>query len=82
MSGVFEYNICNQADAELFHKQCSALETCLPGLKEDGLLQDVDGSLIQRYTHPRGIVLVRNDMQVDALYVSSDFDLLPYFNQD
>lgn len=78
---MFQYNICNQADIELFQKQCVALEKRLPELKADQLLQDVDGSLIQRYTHPKGVVTVRNDMQIDALYVSSDFDLLPYFTQ-
>lgn len=78
---MFEYNICNQADTELFQKQCLALESRIPGLVADRLLEDVDGSLLQRYTHPKGTITVRNDELVDALYVSSDFDLIPYFNQ-
>ena len=76
---MFEYNICNQADAELFRKQCSALEKQVPGLQPEEILEDVDGTMVQRYRHGLGVVTVKNDLQVDALYVVSDFDLLPYF---
>lgn len=79
---MYEYNICNQADAELFHKQCLALEKHIPDLKYSEPLEDVDGTLVKVYQHPKGIVKVKNDMQVDALYVVSDFDLLPYFPND
>jgi len=76
---MFEYNICNQADAEIFRKQCHALEKNIPNMSVGEFLEDVDGSLIQLYTHPNGNISVRNDTQVDALYVTSEFDLLPYF---
>ena len=80
MRTLFEYNICNQADAELFEQQCHALESNIPGLRESDFLEDVDGTLVRTYCHQNGEVKVKNDMQVDALYVSSEFDLLPYFN--
>lgn len=78
---MFEYNICNQADAELFCKQCKAIEDNIGFLKKDSLMEDVDGSLIQIYSSHRGKIAVRNDLQVDALYVTSDFDLLPFFKK-
>ena len=79
---MFEYNICNQADAELFYKQCLALEKHLQGLQVQEPIEDVDGTMVQRYDHSRGMIIVKNDMQVDALYVISEFDLLPYFEKE
>lgn len=78
---MYDYNICTVADEELFYRQCTAIEKAIPFLTKEELLEDVDGSLIQKYTHPEGIIKVRNDMQVDALYVTSDFDLLPFFDK-
>lgn len=77
---MFEYNICNQADDKLFEKQCRALELNIPDLQVSDFLEDVDGTLIRTYHHRNGVIKVKNDMQVDALYVISDFDLLPYFS--
>lgn len=76
---MFEYNICNQADEALFERQCTALESKIAGLREVAYLEDVDGSLTRVYQHPRGVVRVKNDTQVDAVYVIAEFDLLPYF---
>ena len=78
---MFEYNICNQGDAELFYKQCKAIEDNISALKKDRLIEDVDGSLTQMYNSHLGKIVVRNDLQVDALYVTSDFDLLPFFKK-
>lgn len=77
---MFEYNICNQADAQLFERQCRALELNIPDLQASALLEDVDGTLTQTYHHRNGAIMVKNDMQVDALYVTSDFDLTQYFS--
>ena len=114
---MYNYTICNQADAGLFCQQCKALkdniwgrtsypgfrafagnadkdtegatrhnkskdahgEMPLPGIKEECLLEDVDGTATAEYSHPKGRVIVKNDYQVNAIYVISDFDLLPYF---
>lgn len=77
---MFDYTVCTQADVELFYKQCAAIEKNIPSLKKYKLLEDVDGTLVQRYDHARGQIMVKNDVQVDALHVTADFDLLPYFN--
>lgn len=76
---MFDYNICTEADAALFYKQCRAIETHITPLVKDALLEDVDGTLIQKYHHHLGDILVINDEHVGALYVTADFDLLPYF---
>ena len=80
MRTLFEYNICNQTDTVLFKQQCLALEAHIPGLQLHSSLEDVDGSIVRTYSHDAGTVKVKNDMQVDALYVTSDFDLTPYFS--
>ena len=77
---MYEYNICNYADATLFTKQCHALEQNIPHIKTEELYEDVDGTKVQKYSHPNGSVIVKNDARVDALYVIADFDLLPYFS--
>ncbi len=76
---MFEYNICNQADEELFYKQCAAIENSIPALSKLSLQEDVDGTMVQKYESCLGTITVRNDVQVDALYVLSEFDLLPFF---
>lgn len=76
---MHDYTICNEADSALFRRQCDALKRKIAGLKEKSYLEDVDGTEIQVYTHPLGEVTVKNDCLVGALYVVSDFDLLPFF---
>ena len=80
MRTLFEYNICNQADVVLFKQQCLALEAHIPGLQLCSNLEDVDGSVIRTYSHDKGILKVKNDAHIGALYVTSDFVLTPYFN--
>lgn len=79
---MFDYTICNCADRALFEKQCRAIERNIISLQKDNLLEDVDGTLVQKYQHQKGSIMVKNDQQVDALYVQSDFDLSPYFQQN
>ena len=76
---MFEYNICNRADEQLFYRQCRAIEKYIPNLKKGELLNDVDGTLVQKYNHEKGSITVKNDCQVDVLYVDAEFDLTPYF---
>lgn len=57
----------------------SEIKICTSG--KEIFPDDVDGTLVQRYNHANGVITVKNDIQVDALYVLSDFDLLTYFNQ-
>lgn len=77
---AYSYNVCDQANEELFYRQCAALVKHIPGLKPERLLQDVDGTLIQCYQHPRGELRVVNDCDTWALYIDSDFDIDPYFD--
>ena len=77
----FEYIICRQFDADLFQKQCAALEKYIPNLKREPLVEDVDGSQYQHYQHERGEIVVANDYDIGCLYVESNFDLLPYFSR-
>lgn len=77
---MHSYTICNQTDSELFCRQCEALRRKVDGLEEKDYLEDVDGTMTRIYTHPLGKVTVKNDCQIDALYVVSDFDLMPYFS--
>lgn len=77
---MFEYNICNEADEEIFVKQCEALENRIPNIKKDKLLIDVDESKIQRYLLNDKIILVYNSNYLNSVYVKSEIDLIQYFN--
>lgn len=76
---MFDYTVCREANEELFYKCCKKLEERFPDMKKYELLEDVDDTLIQRYQHSRGKIKVKNDIEVDALYVISEFNLDPYF---
>ena len=47
------YTICNYFAPEWFSKHCIALEKHIPSLKKMDLLEDVDESQYQKYTHPQ-----------------------------
>ena len=76
---MFEYNICTEADQQLFYRQCAALEKHIPGLVKGKLLHDVDDSLVQLYTKNGKEIRVHNDLYIDALYIKSELDIDPYF---
>ena len=76
----FDYNICNQADENIFQKQCKALEKHIPNLIKSDLLTDVDGSKMQRYELNNKKIIVYNHLAVDAIFIKSDIDLEQYFN--
>ncbi len=73
------YGIYDNPDAELFQRQCAAIEKNISALKKEPFLEDVDGSSFQTYRHAKGRINVCNDYCLGDLYVESDFDLLPYF---
>lgn len=81
MNKTYFYGIYDNPDEELFKKQCAALEKNIPNLRRAQLLEDADGSSYQHYKHPLGEVVVSNDYAFGDLYVESDFDLEPYFEQ-
>ncbi len=76
---MYHYSICTIADEVIFQKQCRALETHLPHLVKGELLEDVDGSLMQRYWLGGKMITVHNSNYIDAIYVDSEVELKPYF---
>lgn len=76
---MYEYTICNSADALVFAKQCLALEEAIPNLVKADLLMDVDESQIQPYTLNGEGIIVYNDTTVDAVYIRSKIALEPFF---
>lgn len=76
---MYHYSICTIADEVIFQKQCRALETHLPHLVKDELLEDVDGSLMQRYWLDGKTITVHNSNYIDAIYVNSEVELESYF---
>lgn len=77
---MYEYNICNQADEDIFDKQCSALEKNIPGLVKQKLIIDIDNSKIQNYTLNGNDIKVFNDYYLGAVYIKSQIDLEIFFN--
>lgn len=76
---MYHYSICNVADEVIFQKQCRALETHLPYLVKDELLEDVDGSLMQRYWLDGKMIRVYNSNDIRSVYIESEVELEPYF---
>lgn len=77
---MIEYNICNQADEDIFEKQCRAFEKNIPGIAKKDLTVDVDNSKIQNYSIGGSSVTVYNDYYINAVYVKSEIDLNQFFN--
>lgn len=77
---MFEYNICDQADEEIFTKQCTALENKIPNLIKGKLIVDVDESKIQEYLLGGKKIKVVNSYYTNGIYVKSEIDLILYFN--
>lgn len=77
---MYEYSICNQADEDIFYKQCIALEKNIPNICKLDLLTDVDSSLIQIYQLNNLNIKVYNDTNIGAIYIKSQIDLDQFFN--
>lgn len=77
---MYEYNICNIYDRDIFKKQCKAIEKHIPNLTKGDLLEDVDGSQIQIYImNNKAKIKVAND-KLFGVEVHSDEELTQYFN--
>lgn len=74
-----EYLICDQANEEIYKRQCKALEDHIPNLTKERELVDVDESRIQRYHLGQNEIFVYNSFYLNAVYIKSDIDLMPYF---
>lgn len=77
---MFEYNICTQADKDVFVKQCNALEKRIPNIQKGDLLSDVDGSQVQLYALDEKNISVHNSYYIDAVFIKSEIELEHYFN--
>lgn len=76
---IFTYNVHKTANNEVFNRVCSTIETKVNKVKKDMLLEDVDGTTIQKYKTESGEVKVYNDYEIDAVYVDSEIDLSGIF---
>ncbi len=77
---MYEYNICNEADEQIFIKQCMAIEKNIPEIKKLEILTDVDESKIQKYLLNGKEIKVYNSYDIDAVYIESEVELTKYFN--
>lgn len=78
---MFSYNICTEADQDVFNKQCRALEKCIPSIMKADLLEDIDGSQTQIYFFKGKKISVHNSIYIDAVYVDSEIELENFFKQ-
>lgn len=78
---MFEYDICNVYDKDIFDRQCGALEKHIPGLEKQPSLVDVDSTVIQVYMLSDKKLKVTNDTRL-GVAVQSEFDIEPYFKKD
>lgn len=76
---MFEYQICNMADDEIFKKQCIAIEKNITPLQKEKLLEDVDGSLIQKYDYQGKSISIYSDHFINEVYVKSEIELTQFF---
>ena len=77
----YDYNICTNADEQIFENQCRALETHIPNLVKDKLLEDVDGSKMQRSYKDKKEILVKNSNYIGAVFIESEIELEPFFKK-
>ena len=78
---VYEYNICNVADENIYRQQCKALEKAMPDLIRVRELEDVDGGRYMKYSYKSNDITVKNSVYLDGVYVISQIPLEPFFPQ-
>lgn len=74
-----QYIICNQPDDEVFQRQCAVLLKHIPNLIEEATLQDVDGSIIRRFTLFDKEIIVKNDYYIGGVFIQSEINLEKFF---
>ena len=77
---MYSYTILKEPNNALFLTMCNTIENHFLQAAKDELLTDVDGTCIQAYRLPEGVIKVCNDYEVYALYVDSDVDLKHLFS--
>ena len=76
---MFEYNICNVYDEDVFEKQCLALERHIPNLLKKQFSEDIDGTQLQQYVKQGEKLRVINDKLV-RISIISEFKIERYFD--
>ncbi len=76
---MYHYNICNEADNNIFQKQCRAIEKHIPSIAKEKLLEDVDGSATQIYDLNGKKITVHNSNYIGAVFVESEIAIEKYF---
>ena len=77
---MYHYNICNEADDDIFQKQCRVIEKHIPSITKEKPLEDIDGSATQIYTLKGKKITVHNSNYIGAVFVESEIALEKYFN--
>lgn len=79
---VYDKTYNPYADQDKFFEVCAEVESKVPNLVKDRLLQDVDGSNIQSYNCKGKAITIFDDYEVDAIYLESEIDLTEYLGKD
>ena len=82
MKYAFDVTICSEADKVIFDKQCKALENRIPRIEKGEYVIDVDESEIQHYSLEGKDIAVFNNYFINAVYIKSQIDLLPFFQKN
>lgn len=72
---MFGYTIADAADEQAFREAMEFIEHTLHFRKDGPLLQDVDGSLIQRFCGDSGSLELRSDESVACVSIESSQDI-------
>lgn len=77
---MYDYLISTEFNKGIFEQQCAALESKIPGIIKGDRLHDVDDSECQHYELDGTDIKVSNSAYTNDVSVTSEVDLLPYFN--
>ncbi len=77
---MFEYTVYRDNSAKEFKRACAVIEQHYPDAKKGELLIDVDGSVVQTYTHQEKDIDIYDDYDIGIVYVKSEIDLSHIFN--
>ena len=77
----FSYTVATNVDDVVFSDYCAMLEKNVAGIRKEKTLIDVDGSETQIYHCNGKEIVVHNSCYIDAVYIDSQVDLLPFFDK-
>ncbi len=72
---LYHYTVSKNAKVSDYEKACLQIENNITNIKKDTPTIDVDGSYIQIYSVASKKIAVKNDYEVDAVYIDSEIDL-------